>query len=116
MKKAGIVFAAVLVVLGLVLAFFAGKYISSEAQTEQHAEAFDHYISVAIETAEQKGLGISGAAEFVASNLWTAHELCDSPEISAELSGLWNSLVYEKDRFAGQEDVLIAQLKSMLKQ
>lgn len=115
MKKTGVVFLAVLVVLGLVLAFFAGSHMSNKAHAERRAEAFDHAISTAMETAEQKGLGTSGAAEFAASNLWVAHELCDSPEISAELSDLWNTLIYKKETYEGNEDRLIAQLENMLK-
>ena len=37
-----------------------------------------------------------------------------NPEISAELSNLWNTLVYEKDTLVGQEDVLVSQLKNIL--
>ena len=43
-----------------------------------------------------------------------ANELCDNPEISAELINLWNTLVYEEDAFVGKEDVLTTQLKSIL--
>ena len=59
-------------------------------------------------------VSIDGAPEMIASNIWVAHEFCDSPEISAELSNLWNTIVYEKDELLGQEDVLTAQLKNIL--
>lgn len=114
MKKLGKVLIIVLFVAGVVLAFFAGDYMSDKAHMESRAEEFNKYISIAIDTVENKGLALEGATETIASNIWVAHELCDNPEISAELSNLWNDLVYEEDAFAGQEDVLATQLKDIL--
>ena len=114
MKKFSTVFIIVLFVAGVVLAFFAGDYMSNKAHMENRAEEFNKYISLAIDTVEDKGLAIEGATETIASNIWVAHELCDNPEISAELSNLWNALVYEKDTLAGQENVLAGQLKDIL--
>lgn len=85
-----------------------------KAHKEEQAEQFDKYVSIAIDTFENKGLSVDGALEAIASNIWVAHELCDNPEISAELSNLWNSLVYEKDILVGQEAVLAVQLKDIL--
>lgn len=85
-----------------------------KAHKEEQAEQFDKYVSIAIDTFENKDLSVDGALEAIASNIWVAHELCDNPEISAELSNLWNSLVYEKDILVGQEAVLAVQLKDIL--
>ena len=115
MKKFGAVLIAVFFVAGVVASFFAGDYMRDKAHKENQAELFETYISRAIDTVEQKGVTLEGAAEYIASNLWVAHELCDDPEISAELSDLWNTLVYEEDTFAGQEDVLTAKLEEILK-
>lgn len=57
---------------------------------------------------------MEGALETITSNIGVAHELCDNPEISAELSNLWNTLVYDEDIFIGQEDALTAHLKDIL--
>lgn len=115
MKKSGTVLIIVLFIATVTLSFFVGDYMSDNEHTAKQAEQFGKYISLAIDTVEDKGLSIDGAAEAIASNIWVAHELCDNAEISAELSNLWNTLVYEEDILIGQEDVLAAQLKDILK-
>ena len=114
MKKSGAVFIIVLFIAAVTLSFFAGDYLSDKAHKEEQATQFEKCISLAIDTIESKGLSLEGASEYAASNLWMAHELCGSPEISAELSNLWNTLVYEKDNLAGQEDALVSQLNDIL--
>ncbi len=114
MKKLGALLTIVLFVAAVTLSFFAGDLMRDKAHKEEQAEQFDKYVSIAIDTFENKGLSVDGALEAIASNIWVAHELCDNPEISAELSNLWNSLVYEKDILVGQEAVLAVQLKDIL--
>ena len=114
MKKNGIALTIVLFIATIILSFFVGNYMSNRVFNEIHTEQFDKYISLAIDTIDSKGLSLEGASEYVVSNIWVAHELCDDPEISAELSNLWNTLVYEEDILIGQEDVLVAQLKDIL--
>ena len=114
MKKLGTVLTIVVFVVGVILAFFIGDYMSDKAYTERRTEEFGQHISLAIETVENKSLALEGASEAIASNIWVAHEICDNPEISAELSNLWNTLVYEKDSLVGQENVLASQLKGIL--
>ena len=114
MKKLGAVMTIVLFIAAVTLSFFVGDYMSDKAHKEDQAEQFGKYISLAIDTVEGKGLSLEGATETIASNIWVAHELCDNPEISAELSNLWNTLVYEEDTLVGQEDVLASQLKDIL--
>ena len=114
MKKFSTVLIIVLFVAGVVLAFFVGDYMSDKAHMENRAKEFDKYISLAIDTVEDKGLVLEGTTETIASNIWVAHEVCDNPEISAELSNLWNTLVYEKDTLVGQENVLAGQMKDIL--
>lgn len=114
MKKLGALLIIVLFVAAVTLSFFAGDLMRDKAHKEEQAEQFDKYVSIAIDTFENKDLSVDGALEAIASNIWVAHELCDNPEISAELSNLWNSLVYEKDILVGQEAVLAVQLKDIL--
>ena len=114
MKKSGTVLTIMLFIVAVTIAYFAGDYMSDKAHKEAHAEQFGKYMSRAIDTVEDKGLSLEGASEAIASNVWVAHELCDNPEISAELSDLWNTLVYEEDTLAGQEDALASQLKDIL--
>ena len=114
MKRLGTALTIVFIIAGFAISFFIGHYVSDKSHTESRAAQFDKYISRAIDTIKDKGLSIDGAPEAIASNIWVAHEFCDSPEISAELSNLWNTIVYEKDVLLGQEDVLTAQLKDIL--
>ena len=114
MKKLGTVLTIVLFIAVVTLSFFVGDYMSDKAHKDDQAEQFGKYISLAIDTVEDKGLSVAGASEAIASNIWVAHELCDNPEISAELSNLWNTLVYEEDTLVGQEDVVASQLKDIL--
>ena len=114
MKKLSTVLIVVLFIAAITISFFVGDCMSDKAYKEEQAELFGKYISLAIDAVEGKGLAVDGASEYIASNIWVAHELCDNPEISAELSNLWNTLVYEKDTLTGQEDVLVSQLKDIL--
>ena len=113
MKKTGTVLVIILVVVIIVLSFFAGDYLSDKKHTEDMAQRFNKSVSVAIDRVEKKGLDTEGVAEAVASDLWVAHELCEDPEISAELSNLWNELVYD-EMYLGREEVLTAKLKDIL--
>lgn len=114
MKKLGAVLPIVLFIAAVTLSFFVGDYISDKAHNEAKAECVGKYISLAIDTVEAKGLSIDGASETIASNIWVAHELCDNAEISAELSNLWNTLIYDEDAFVDQEDALVTQLNDIL--
>ena len=114
MKKLGTVLTIVLFIAAVTLSLFVGDYMSDKAHKDDQAEQFGKYISLAIDTVEDKGLALEGSVETIVSNIRVAHELCDNPEISAELSNLWNTLVYEKDTLVGQENVLASQLKGIL--
>ena len=100
MKKAGTVLVVVLFIAGGVLSFFAGNYMSKRENGEKRVQDCRKYILLAVDTVQEKGLALEGASETVVSNLWAAHAFCDDPELSAELSSLWNTLVYEGDTYA----------------
>lgn len=115
MKKIGIALAIMFFIAGVVLSFFAGNYMSNKENMKERTQICRKYISFAIDTVQEKGLALEGASESIVSNLWMAHEFCDNPEISAELSNLWNTLVYEEDTYDTQEDKLATQLENILK-
>ena len=83
MKRIGTALTIVFIIAGFAISFFIGHYVSDKSHTESRAAQFDKYISRAIDTIKDKGLSIDGAPEAIASNIWVAHEFCDSPEISA---------------------------------
>ena len=99
MKRIGTALTIVFIIAGFAISFFIGHYVSDKSHTESRAAQFDKYISRAIDTIKDKGLSIDGAPEAIASNIWVAHEFCDSPEISAELSNLWNTGTILFDNF-----------------
>lgn len=114
MKRIGTVLVIVFLLAAIVVSFLVGDYMSDKEYIEDRLQRCSRYISFAIDTVEDKGLSVEGASEAIASNIWVAHELCDNLEISAELSNLWNTLVYDEDAFVGQEDALETQLKDIL--
>ena len=114
MKKSVAALFIVLFIGAVFLSFLAGSRTAQRTQAEAQHQRCIRYITSAIDTAENKGLTTEGALEFIASNLWVAHELCDDPEISAQLSDLWNTLVYDESAFTGQEDALTRQLQDIL--
>lgn len=115
MKKLGAVLVIVFFIAGVVLSFLAGNYMSNKEYMEERTQICRKYISFAIDTVQKKGLDLGGKTESIVSNLWVAHEFCDNPELSAELSNLWNILVYEEDTYITQEDKLAKQLENILK-
>lgn len=110
MKRVGKALLMVVLLAVMACAFFAGSYISDQEHAENRAERCRRYLSFALDTVTDKGVTLEGASEAVASNIWVAHELCDDPELSAELSNMWNAVVYED----APEDTLAAQLKDMM--
>ena len=115
MKKTSVAILSVCLIIAVAFSFFIGSYMSDKKHMEDKAKQCSHYIAFAIDTAESKGFSVDGALEATASNLWVAHELCEYPELSAELNHLWNSLVYDRDTYIGQEEPFILQLKDILK-
>ena len=114
MKRLSKVLVIVLFIAGILLSFFVGSYMSNKEHQKERIQNCHKHISLAIDTVEEKGLALEGASEAIASNLWVAHESCDNPELLAELSNLWNILVYEKGTYIGEEEVLVTQLHDIL--
>ena len=114
MKKKTIVFMIILLLVTAGCSYYVATYMSDKEYNESRAQRCSRSILFAIEKIEDKVLSVDGVLEAVVSDIWVAHELCDDPEISAELSDLWNTLVYEEDTYIGQEEVLEKQLKDIL--
>lgn len=114
MKKKKVILVLILVLVTAGVSYFAGTYVSDKEYRESRSQRCGRNISFAIEKIEDKGLSVDGVLEAVASDIWVAHELCDDPEVSAELNDLWNTLVYDEDTYIGQEDVLAQQLKEIM--
>lgn len=114
MKKFGMALAALLFAAAVILSFFAGEHRSEQKHAEERAERCGRSISFAMDTIRDKGLAVEGAPEAAASHIWAAHELCDDPELSAELSEFWNLLVYDRETWLDREEELTAKLAALL--
>lgn len=102
--------AAALLAVVMAGAFFAGGHMSDKEHAESRTERGRDELSSALDALTDKGLLLEGAPEAVASHLWAAHELCGDAGVSAELSDLWNAVVYED----APEEVLISRLEDVM--
>ena len=114
MKRITTILIFVFFIAAVTLSFFAGNYMNDKEHIEDKAQRCNRLISFAITTIENKGFSTEGALETTISNIYAAHELCDNPEISAELNDLWNDLIYHSDSYIGKEDELTAKLKNIM--
>ena len=51
--------------------------------------------------------------EALISNVYAAYQFCDQPHLSEQLYDLWNTLIFDRNRYIGQEDMLVAQLRNI---
>lgn len=116
MKKIIRVLFVLIPLAALMAGVFIGNYERDKEYEKQREQRCVRLVSFAVDAVEKKGLSIEGASEFVASNIWAAHELCDDPKVSAKLNDLWNTLVFEKDAYIGQEEILIKELNDIIKE
>lgn len=115
MKKFGILLIAVAFLVTAALSCYAGAYMRDKINEEYREERFESYISFAIyEIEEKKALSIEGGVVSICSSIWVAHELCDEPQISAELNDLWFTLVYDEKVYASEPNALAEKLKDIL--
>ena len=84
------------------------EYMESREQRCQRLMLF------AIDKVENHDLSESGVREALISDLYAAHELCDNPELDAQLNNLWNNLIYRSDEYVGREDMLVEELRMIL--
>jgi len=71
-------------------------------------------ITFAIDKAESEDLSYQDNMEALISNIYAAYQFCDDPSLSAQLHDLWNTLIFEGERYIGNEDTLTAQLRTIL--
>ena len=113
MKKIHVLLFALIFCAGVVLAFFAGSERKSAEYEDRREILFDKYIALAIDAAESKGLFVEGNPEWIASNLWVAHELCTDPETSSLINDLWYTLIYQTEDCANLNDTVLSKLKQI---
>lgn len=102
---------ALLVLAALCLSFFAGKYAARQEYVESKDVAYETMLRFAVSKLEKERLS-EGFLEALCSNIYAAYCYCGDAEMTNALHILWNALVFDGDRLAGNENALIGALES----
>lgn len=108
--KIGIVIAFIIAIAG---SFAAGSHMKEQEQIAERMQRCNTLISFTVDKAEKEDLSDPDTMEALISNVYAACEFCDQPDLSAQLYELWNTLIFEGDRYIGREDVLADQLRAI---
>ena len=107
-----VLFVSVVIAIGV--SFFVGKYVREKEYMESREQRCQRLIVFAIDKVENWDLTEDGVLEAFISDIYAAHEFCDNPELAAQLNDLWNSLIYRKEDYIGEEEELEVQLRNIL--
>lgn len=113
MKKITKTAIVVVFIIAIGVSFFAGSYIKEQEQIDSRLQRCHTLITFAIDKVENQDISDQDVMEALISNVYAAYEFCDKPDLSEQLHNLWNTLVFEDDRYIGKEDVLITQLREI---
>ena len=113
-RKLLVVIGIVMLMIAVGAAFFAGSYIKEQEYTKSREQRCQRFMLFAIDKVENYDLSESGVREALISDLYVAHELCDNPELDAQLNNLWNNLIYRSDEYIGREDIVVEELRTIL--
>lgn len=93
-----------------------GGYLKEQEHIRSRAQRCKTQISFAIEKVKNHDLSEEGVRNAMISNIYAAREFCDAPEVSAELSDLWNTLLFRREEYDGKEDALVERLRRISEQ
>lgn len=102
---------SVIVCLLLVASFFAGSYWREKKQSDVRLQRCCHFISFAIDKAENDDLSDSSTVKALISNVYAAYESCDDEIPKEQLHQLWNLLVHATD--GGEDDIRLIALNEL---
>lgn len=113
MKKAikVVIFAVFLIAIGV--SFFVGRQTKQQEYIDNRLQNCHTLISFAIDKAENQDISDPDIMEALISNVYAAYQFCDQPYLSEQLYDLWNTLIFDGNRYIGQEDMLVAQLRNI---
>lgn len=113
MKKAikAMIFVAFLIAIGV--SFFIGSHTKQQEYLDNRLQNCHTLISFAIDKAENQDISDPNIMKALISNVYAAYQFCDQPYLSEQLYDLWNSLIFDGNRYIGQEDALVAQLRNI---
>ena len=106
-----VILAAFLIVIGV--SFFIGRQAERQEYLDNRLQNCHTLISFAIDKAENQDISDPDIMEALISNVYAAYQFCDQPHLSEQLYDLWNTLIFDGNRYIGQEDMLVAQLRNI---
>lgn len=114
MKKTTKLVITIAFMISVAASFFAGSHLKEQAHMDSRMQRCHTLITFAIDKAENEDLSNQDLMEALISNVYAAYQFCDDPHLAAQLHDLWNTLIFEGDRYIGKEDALTAQLRTIL--
>ena len=106
-----VTFVAFLIAIGV--SFFIGRQTERKEYLDNRLQNCHTLISFAIDKVENQDISDPDTMEALISNVYAAYQFCDQPHLSEQLYDLWNTLIFDGNRYIGQEDMLVAQLRSI---
>ena len=106
-----VILAAFLIAIGV--SFFIGRQTERQEYLDNRLQNCHTLISFAIDKAENQDISDPDIMEALISNVYAAYQFCDQPHLSEQLYDLWNTLIFDRNRYIGQEDMLVAQLRNI---
>ena len=106
-------FVGIVFIVLIVASFFAGSHMKEQEFSTGRMQRCNTLISFAIDKAENEDISDPDTMEALISNIYAAYQFCDSSNPAEQLHDLWNTLIFEGNRYIGREDVLVNQLRSI---
>lgn len=113
MKKAIKVVIVAVFLIAIGVSFFVGRHTKQQEHLDNRLQNCHTFISFAIDKAETQDISDPNIIDALISNVYAAYQFCDQPHLSEQLYDLWNTLIFDGNRYIGQEDMLVAQLRNI---
>lgn len=96
--------------------FLAGSHMKEQEYNSGRTQHCSTLISFAIEKAENQDISDPDTMEALISNVYAAYQFCDDSNLAEQLHDLWNTLIFDGDRYIGREAALAEQLRTIQSQ
>lgn len=108
------IFMGAIVLVLVIVAFFAGSYAKEKEYYNSRIERCGTLVSFALDKVENGDISNQDTMEALISNVYAAYEYCDDSVLSNQLHDLWNYLIFEYDNSTSAEDIILVELRSVL--
>lgn len=116
MKTSKKVIISILIIVAIVISFFAGRYVTQVENTNTRKAQCSTLIGFAIDKTENGDLADQGTMRALISNVYAAYQCCDNPTAANQLHDLWNFLIFESDgNLESAKDVALHELNDALR-